>query len=212
MLWALVFAGIGLLTAGFARAQTLHAPGSPTLGVYMDFEMAPGGASLAAMKREVDALLRPTGIRVNWRMIQENRGNETYSRLVVLKFSGACHADGRVESASGNELLETPVGNSMVVNGRVLPYGEVKCDAVRRALSFLSPKASKEQKQEALGIAMARVVAHELYHVLAHTTSHTHSGLAKASQPLRDLVSKKGLTFQAQDAELIRKGFDAPTN
>src|SRR5215831_3766083 len=162
MLGVLALAWIGFLTAGIACAQVLHAPGSPTLGVYMDFEKSPGGSSLAAMKREVDSLLKPAGIRVNWRMIQDNRGNETYSRLVVLKFTGACHADGRVEGVPGNEPLETQVGNSMVVNGRVLPYAEVECDAVRRALSFLSPRASKEQKQEALGIAMARVVAHEL--------------------------------------------------
>jgi hypothetical protein len=55
---------------------------------------------------------------------------------------------------------------------------------------------------------MGRVVAHELYHVLARTTSHAERGLAKASQSLKDLVSKQSLTFQAQDAEAIRRGFD----
>jgi hypothetical protein len=205
-------AGIGIFTAGLACAQTLYVPGPRTLGVYMDFDSTPGKSSLAIMKDEVDSLLDSAGVKVNWRMIQENRGNETYSRLVVLKFTGACKVDGLVAMTRGDEAAEAKVGDTMVVNGRVLPYSEVKCDVVRRALSFLSPKASKEQKQEALGIALGRVVAHELYHVLAHTTSHAQRGLAKASQPLKDLISKKSLTFQDRDAEAIRKGFEAPTN
>src|SRR5262249_4569893 len=51
---------------------------------------------------------------------------------------------------------------------------------VRRALSYLAPAATAEQRQKALGLAMGRVVAHELYHVLAHTTEHTQRGLTQA--------------------------------
>ena len=212
MLRALALAGIGLIAAtGVACAQALQVPATPTLGIYMDFEATPGGPSLAVMKSEVDALLKPAGVRVHWGLTRENRGNETYSRLVVFKFTGACQADGILLPRAGEPDAEE-VGDTKVLDGRVLPYSEVKCDVVRRALSYLSPKASREQKQEALGIAMARVVAHELYHVLAHTTTHTHRGLAKASQPLKELVSKKSLTFQEADAEAIRKGFEAPSN
>jgi hypothetical protein len=55
-------------------------------------------------------------------------------------------------------------------------------------------------------------VAHELYHVLARTTLHAEKGLAKASQNLRDLVSKQAIVFGEHDAEAIRKGFESATN
>jgi hypothetical protein len=176
----------------------------------MDFDAAPGGSSVAVMKREVDRLLKPTGIKVNWRLIRDNHGDEAYSRLVVLKFTGACSADWTVQPTSKEDPVA--VGNTEVDQGRVLPFGEVRCDVVRGALSYLTPAASKEQRQEALGLAMGRVVAHELYHVLARTTVHAERGLAKATQSLRDLISKQGMTFRVQETDAIRKGFEPPTN
>ena len=95
-------------------------------------------------------------------------------------------------------------------NGRVLPFSEVRCDEVRKALSYLAPAASPEQRQVALGMAMARVVAHELYHMLARTTRHAMHGLARASQPLPELVSSRKMVFERQDREAIRKEFDEP--
>jgi hypothetical protein len=102
------------------------------------------------------------------------------------------------------------LGDAKVENGRVLPFSEVRCDEVRKALSYLAPAASPEQRQVALGMAMARVVAHELYHMLARTTRHAMHGLARASQPLPELVSSRKMVFERQDSEAIRKGFDAP--
>ena len=211
MLRATALAGISILTVSVACAQTFENPSNePTVGVYMDFDAAPVGTSLEVMQREVDKLLRPAGVKVNWRLVRENHGDETYSRLVVLKFIGACRADWSVQTRE--EDGAAPVGDTKVAEGRVLPFSEVRCDVVRQALSYLAPASSKEQRQEALGLAMGRVVAHELYHVLARTTLHTEKGLAKASQTLRDLVSKQSITFAAHDAEAIRKGFEAQTN
>jgi hypothetical protein len=162
------------------------------------------------MQGEVDSLLKPAGVKINWRLVRENRGDETYSRLVVLKFVGACRDDWRPQMIDGDS--SAPIGDTKVAQGHILPFSEVRCDVVRRAMSYLAPATSKEQRQEALGVAMGRIVAHELYHVLAHTTLHAEHGLAKASQTLKDLISKQALTFREQDAEAIRKGFETPTN
>ena len=111
-----------------------------------------------------------------------------------------------------NVETEEPVtlGDAKVENGKVLPFSEVRCDEVKKALSYLTPAASQEQRQVALGIAMARVVAHELYHILARTTSHAMKGLAKASEPLPDLISARKMTFDRHDSEAMRKGFETP--
>ena len=210
MLRATALAGISILTVSVACAQNGENPSnSPTLAVYMDFDTAPVGNSLEVMQREVDKLLKPAGVTVNWRLVRENRGDETHSRLVVLKFIGACRADWSVQTHGDDGAA---VGDTQVAEGRVLPFSEVRCDVVRQALSYLAPASSKEQRQEALGLAMGRVVAHELYHVLARTTSHAEKGLAKASQTLRDLISKQSITFAAHDTEAIRKGFETQTN
>jgi hypothetical protein len=182
----------------------------------MEFEAVPGNSSVAVMQREVTDLLKPSGISVNWRMTKENNGDEPYQRLVVLKFNGSCRAEGRPSlPAAGMAFLPEPnqpvmLGDAKVEKGRVLPFSEVRCDEVRKALSYLEPTASQEQRQVALGMAMARVVAHELYHILARTTKHAMQGLAKASQPLPELVSKRKMVFERQDSEAIRKGFEAP--
>jgi hypothetical protein len=94
-----------------------------------------------------------------------------------------------------------------VDHGRVLPFSEVQCDQVRKTLFALEPTAGKNEKQEALGLAMARVVAHELYHVLASSTAHASRGLAKAVLPFSDLVAKPDLGFFEQDSRSIHDGF-----
>jgi hypothetical protein len=211
MFRATALAGIAALTLRVASAQNAAPPTiSPTVGVYMNFEAAPVGTALEFMQREVDKLLEPAGVKVNWRLTRDNRGDEAYSRLMVLKFIGACRADWSVQARVDDEAAA--VGDTEVAEGQVLPFSEVRCDVVRRALSYLAPATSKEQRQEALGVAMGRIVAHELYHVLARTTLHAEKGLAKASQTLRDLVSKQAIVFGEHDAEAIRKGFESATN
>ena len=212
---AVVGLSVALSAWGQGSGSTITLTRQPILGIFMDFDATPGNSSLAVMQKEVASLLKPSGIKVNWRLTGENKGDEPYARLVVLKFNGSCRVDGRLLQQKVGVAAVEPgepltLGDARVENGRVLPFSEVKCDEVRKALSYLTPAASQEQRQVALGIAMARVVAHELYHMLARTTSHAMRGLAKASQPLPELISSRKLVFERQDSEAIRKGFDAP--
>jgi hypothetical protein len=123
----------------------------------MDFEAAPGNSALAVMEREVDALLKPAGIAVNWTLTRENRSDELFARLVVFKFKGTCHSDRENTELPLEKLF---LGHTKVVEGRIVPFSEVSCDEVRKGLTLLEPAASPEQRQTALGMAMARVVAH----------------------------------------------------
>jgi hypothetical protein len=160
------------------------------------------------MKKEVNDLLRPAGIRLDWRLTRENDSTETFSRLVVPKFKGRCRAEG---APAGNDFgtvgeVDT-LGSTQVAHGHVLPFSKVECAQVRKALSYLTPGADAGERQRALGMALGRVVAHELYHILARTTSHAADGLAKASQSLRDLIRPDELEFQ--EAEAIHNAFRA---
>jgi hypothetical protein len=161
------------------------------VGVFMQFDSAPAAPSLEVMKSEVDHLLKPSGIAIDWRLVKENHGDEAFSRVVFLKFKGSCKSEGAAPPPNDfGTLGEThSLGSTRVQNGRVLPYSEVECDQVRRALSYLAPGAGRKERQSALGRAMARVVAHELYHVLARTTAHAAVGLARSTHSLQELIA-----------------------
>ena len=135
--------------------------------------------------------------------------DESFAGLVVLKFKGKCKVENWAQQPESSTFAPgdtQALGSTQVQNGHVLPFSEVKCDAVKQALSYLRPGANQSEKQKALGLVMGRVVAHELYHILARTTGHATRGLARAAESLQDLVSGPEIPFRAEDSEAIRKG------
>jgi hypothetical protein len=192
----------GIFVGPYCLAQSV-----PAVGVFLDFDSVPGTTSVDVMKKEVDSLLK--GVKLNWRLLSENHGNEPFAGLVVLRFKGSCKVEpwGQEEPEPGSRRL----GATKVVNGRVIPFSEVQCDQIRKALAYLRPEASQREKQKALGLALGRVVAHELYHMLAHTTAHAARGLAKAAESLQDLVSDSvPMAFRAEDGAAIRQNLTPP--
>lgn len=197
------------LPAFLAFAQTPpKSPGSPSIGVFMDFDSAPGSGWLSGMESQVQELLKPAGMALDWGLVRDNRGKKAFAGLVVLKFHGKCNVEGWAPTGSDFGSLGeiSTLGFTKVDGGGILPYAEVKCDEVRKALAFMGYAAGREERQLALNRALARVVAHEIYHILAKTTEHAASGLAKATQPLNELVSKRKLEFATGDLQAIEKG------
>ncbi len=159
------------------------------------------------MQQEVDRLLKPAGLSLRWRLAGENQGRETFAGLVVLNFKGICKADGvpRPSDDFGSMGETRALASTQVLRGRVLPYSDVECDELRKALAFLAPGSGRLERQTALGRAMGRVVAHELYHILASTTSHAETGLAKATHSLSELVSPNRQGFLEESSREIRQ-------
>ena len=182
----------------------------PHIGVYMQFDAAPAATLLNVMEGEVGDLLKASGVWLDWRLAGKTRVSEAFSELVVLKFKGSCRAEpGAAPAGEFGTLGSTrTLGSTLVSHGRVLPFSEVRCDEVRNALAFLRPGANFVERQRALGLALGRVVAHELYHILGSTTGHASQGLAKASHSLDDLVSDH-LRLDGKDTEAIREGVAA---
>jgi hypothetical protein len=195
-----------------AYSQTPEKSPAPSIGVFMDFDLAPASGSLDVMEKEVQKLLAPAGILLDWRLAAKSHGNESFGGLVVLRFKGKCRVEGwspgpvEFGPASGGD---TPLASTPVRNGQVMPFSEVECDRIREALSYLNPAASRNERQRALGLALARVVAHELRHILAQTETHTAHGLAKASETLEDLVSQRDMSFDKGDSRAIARGFQS---
>jgi hypothetical protein len=196
--------GPALLAAQAATDGATH----PAVAVFMDFDSTPGDASVAVMKHEAEALLKASGVALKWQMLDSSRGTKPSPGLVVVRFRGRC----RVEAWPQPGEDEAPVGThtlgfTHVSNGHVLPFSEIECDQIRKALHYLAPDSTPSERQRAFGLAMGRVVAHELYHILARTTSHAEEGLAKATQSLRDLVTAPAMDFGPHDSQAIGQAF-----
>jgi hypothetical protein len=172
----------------------------------MDFDSKPAAVPLAVMEKEAGDLLKSAGVSLDWRLLRQNHGVDSFAGLVVLKFRGECRVDtwSKLASDFGSIGEVETLGATRVDRGHVLPYTEVQCDQVRKALAYLKPSAGSKERQNALGLALGRVVAHELYHVLMRTTAHAKQGLAKATQSLQDLVSSD-MGFGEDVSERIRE-------
>ncbi len=180
----------------------------PAVAVFMDFDSKPGDNSVAVMKREAEDLLKASGIALDWKMVTGNQGKESSRGLVVVKFRGRCRVEGWPQPGEDEPPERTQtLGFTRVLDGHVMPFSEIECDQIRKSLSYLASDSTPMERQRAFGLAMGRVVAHELYHMLARTTSHAEEGLAKATQSLRDLAGNSAMAFRETDSRTIGQAF-----
>jgi hypothetical protein len=165
---------------------------------------------VTAMAKEVDNLFEPSGLAVSWRSIAEDRKGEALNRRAAVRFKGRCSLDRQtLEAADGFNAGEMhSLGSTQVSGGRVLPYTEVRCDEVRKALAYL-PGAGYAERQRALDGALGRMLAHQLYHILANEKSHAAQGLARAVEPHEDLVSSQGAVFRDEDWKAVAQNLSA---
>ena len=175
MLWLV------LLAASIAGSR----PGAkhPAVGVFIDFDASPSQRSIDEMKKEAGKILNTAGYELDWRSLKQNHGNEGFNNVVVVKFRGKCRLEFPA-LLNPDTVSSVTLASTLVQDGRVLPFSEVQCDQVRRILAYGPPK----DRQKALGLALGRVVAHELYHFLSNTTKHAATGLAAATHDWLDLT------------------------
>jgi hypothetical protein len=192
-----------LLAAGLAAAlwsfgQPLAPP--PQLAIMMKFDVPPPSAVLEAMQHEVTKIFEPAGIQLAWRWLEQNDGSELFSHVVVLRFRGMC----RTLPASLTELQpfidDLELANATVREGQALPFAEVHCDRV----SAFSRPWRKAEQAATLGVAMGRVIAHELYHMLTNTLTHGIGTLSKASVTSQELAWGAA-RFSPDEIELVKQ-------
>jgi hypothetical protein len=139
-----------------------------------------------AIRNELAAIMSPAGLHFDWRPLAEGGGHVT-SQLAVIHFKGQCDTEGiRPEWSYPGAL-----GWTHLSDGEILPFIEINCQGVRLLVQgnlVISPEPSRDP---ALGRAIARVLAHELYHFLVNTRKHTAGGIAKAVFGPEDLLARK---------------------
>jgi hypothetical protein len=175
-----------------AFSAMVHAAGVPSIAVFLDFENQPSETSVTQMEREISSILKPSGLQLDFRMLNSRKGDESFSDLVVLKFKGSCQMrTPALDSELGPSIAGSALASTQVSDGRILPFSDVECDKIRR---YIAPDVNwndPDKRDTVYGKALGRVVAHELYHIFAGTPQHAKDGVARSFHTRRDLTAKQ---------------------
>jgi hypothetical protein len=170
----------------FARADS-SIPTGRTLEVYVKGGEASTPDVLAAMDRELDALMRAAGFRVILRGMDDSVSNGPAEHLVLVELRGLCVA--RFSTAGAPLPSSAPLASSSVSDGTILPFSWVDCSTLNRFLAPVAVHQTQAEQDFLYGRSLARLLAHEFYHVLAQTDDHAPAGIAKARFSIADLLA-----------------------
>jgi hypothetical protein len=165
--------------------------------IVMDFADRHSARSLEEMKRETQAIVKDSGLHLDWQMLGE-AGEKSFSDLVVIRFKGQC----LFRPAPYLYDERGPLAFTYSTNGEVQPYSEVSCDKVTAALRPTMHGGEFGNADVLLGRALGRVVAHELMHMLTRSAAHGRAGVGKASLSGRQLIASE-LPLDLADLERI---------
>ena len=145
---------------------------------------APASVVLA-MKNELARSVAPAGLDLLW-PDNGSRDGIAFPKVVVVTLIGDCRAESTPVSVTSNRFVES-LGATHIADGRILPFVDIHCDAIR-ALLYPRDKMTPLPSPQLMGQSVGRVVAHELYHVLLRTTGHEPAGLASQMFRRDDLI------------------------
>ncbi len=169
---ALLLAGLALLAHG------------ETLTVVLDFDGPRSDRSVDVMKREVEDLMKPRGLTIDWKS-RDLAARESYGNLVVVRFKGKCILEpvGYLYDERG------PLAFTWSTEGLVQPFSEVACDHLTGVVRSAMFGGDFARADLLFGRALGRVVAHELVHILSRSAVHTATGITRPALSGSQLIS-----------------------
>jgi hypothetical protein len=163
-------------------------------------------AVLQGLERATESAFAPSGVKLSW---MEGRLPDTGvdGRLVVVRLEGQCRSTWP-DSAKPLTTRPAVLAQTHIADGRVLPFADVLCDAVRQLVAADLKAAAARDRDGLFGRALGRVAAHELYHILLRTTEHTHTALSRAEQSAPDLLTSQA-AFSSDDEQRISQALSS---
>ena len=163
------------------------------LAVYTEFQHPPNAAVVDSLHAEVNSIILPLGLGLEWRSLDEH-GNRVSGELAVISFKGTCDNSGSPPQAGESRGLAW----THITDGQILPFTDVDCDRIRAFAGSRIKNRVPSDRDRLLGRAVGRVVAHELYHILARRAHHGSGSVDRPEYTARDLVSDD---FQFEETE-----------
>lgn len=152
------------------------------LALVVQFPEAVPAETRVAMERELLETVQVEWLGIEWREQLRYDRSEAFDHVLALRVRGTCSSDAVGMKPRG------ALGMTHVSDGKILPFIEVDCDRVARAIEGRVFPYGTLAPRPALGRAMGRVAAHEIYHVLAATMKHQPEGLARAHFGYNELL------------------------
>jgi hypothetical protein len=160
-----------------------------SLIVYLHKSAQTPGSVLRAMEIETERLLRPLDTPLQWR--DANSPQDDSGRLTVVKFSGSCSFADYNPGRPSQSKHSDPFASTHITDGRILPFVTIDCHKIRERIGPFVIGHKSADRDAALGRAMGRVLAHEMYHVLSGERKHAESGVAATCVSARDLLAER---------------------
>jgi len=189
------------LAGGLWLVLPLWCTGEPhfSIALYTQFQHQPPAAVVHAIQDEVETIMAPMGASFEWRSLELVTGSEVSTQLAVVKFVGRCQSNGYdPQSPTGGAL-----GWTHVSDGVILPFSDIDCDGIRRFLQVGLMGIAGQNRDEAYGRAVGRVLAHELYHIFANTAHHGSNGVGKGIYSVTDLLTRN-FQFDERESDALR--------
>jgi hypothetical protein len=138
-------------------------------------------SSIGEMKAEAQALVKDSGVVLNWRLIDTVSSSEAFPRMVVVRLRGTCDMSLPVPRFSPG-----PLGSTYILGGEPGPFSDIECDRIRSSVAAPAGRADLT-----FGRALGRVLAHELHHVIERTQCHTATGYTRQSLSAAELIADR---------------------
>ncbi len=177
------------------EAATPVRPAALTL--VLEFNGPHSDASVAAMKHELESLMKDTGVTLDWRTRSQAAG-ATFEHLVVVRFKGKCV----LQPVAYLYDERGPLAFTHTSDGDVLPFTEVACDQVTASIRPVLSGGDFAHADLLLGRALGRVLAHELLHIFSNSGAHDREGVGKAALSAQSLISPE-MRLSPADLEKI---------
>ncbi len=184
-----IFAGSGLALSAL-KAQPVT--------VLLEYDKPVSLETTRSLQVELTRIFSDSRIQLDLRLKNEVPEYSQFEELVLFRMKGSCSIRALPVTALSDE--RGPLAMTHMVNGELLPFGEVGCDRVRTSVQRRLGRGSPASHEAQLGIALARVMAHEVYHRAAHFARHTKVGIPKAALSSEELFEGElPLPSQARD-------------
>ena len=177
------------MMAAFSSYAGVEVSSPSPLTVLLEYDKPVSPAISQALQNELASILADSKIHVNLLLRKDISDHSEFNDLVLFRMKGTCSMQAYPVGALSDE--RGPLALTHEVNGELLPFGEVECDRVRQSLQRTLGRGNPAKHDTQLGIALARVMAHELYHMKAHASTHTKDGVTKAALSSEDLAGGK---------------------
>lgn len=189
LLATVLFVGLSVDLSGAIAKPSLD------LTVVLNFKGSYSTTVIGEMETETARILGSSGVRLHWSTLGAGSFD---TDLVVMTFTGSCRFGVPKPPQS------SPLAATLIVSGRITPFGQVYCDRVVGAARSAMSAGQYSGGERLTGRALGRVVAHELFHMLTGSRRHGLQGVEQPALTGEELISDT-LSLSMMDTYRVRR-------